>query len=290
MLDILQTYLNDAASPEFTQMIREAHEALDLFGIQDYQDDFVQVLMIDDAVDEGETTQNIHNTTYNWQVAVLKMMGIIPADDARVDHLTRLLRSIHLLEEYNDPVKIMERTTLEMPPEELLAEILTAVSDVQPEEWLVDIAEVSQMTIQKIIELASRAVSLRLSDETLIDVRNKYITEYKKFQETIALNRIKTKLLMDGYFESGMDVGYPLVVYLNLPGQELATLDPIDCAANLVSMALISTDGHEKPRETIKAHLDHYISDLDAVTKVDIAVNDILLKHEIYKSSGIKQS
>jgi hypothetical protein len=294
MLDILQSYLNDASSPEFTQMIREAHEALDLFGIEHYQDDFVELLMLDDAVDQGETVQNIYDTTRNWLLDVLKLLGVTPADDtpedARVEHLTRILTGIHAIETSEDPAKLIERAKLEYPPEELLAELLAVVTPISPEEWLIDIHVVSQMLIQKIIENASQALSLKDNDDESVDHRVKYIQEYKDFKATVQAKGLKATMLMDEYFRTGMDVGYPIVVYLNLAGQTIGTLEPVDCAVNLISMALVSTDGHETPREAIHAHLEHYINDLDVLTKVDIAVSQILLQHQIYKTSGVKKS
>jgi hypothetical protein len=289
MLDILQTYLNGASSPEFVQMIREAHESLDLFGVPDYQDAFVQLLMLDDAVDQGETVQNIYDTTFNYQVKVLTLLGVTVSDEVRVDHLTRILRAIHSLEEFEDPEKVLERAKLEYKPEELFAEILASVSATPPEEWLVDIHAVSQRTIEKIIEEASRAVSLQLTDETGgVDPRQHYIVEYKSFKTLVEKLNLKAMFLMDTFFAAGMDVGFPLVIYLNLVGDTFGSLTPTDAAVNLVSMALISTDGCDRPREAIKAHLDHYIHDLDLLTKVDMNVNQILLQYEIAKTSGVR--
>jgi hypothetical protein len=291
MLDILRTYLTDAASPENLEMIQEAHASLDVFGIQDYQDDFVQLLMLDDAVDHGETVQNIYDCTRNWQVNVLKLLGVEVSEDARVDHLTRLLNALHAVEIFEDPTLILERGSLELHPEELLAEILATASHTPPEEWLVDIETVSQMLIQKILENASQHATIIANGNIEEDEhRKKYINTYKDFRQNLFQNRTKAVLLMDKYFEQGMDVGYPYVVYLNLAGTEIGTLEVIDCAANMISMALISTDGHDRPREVIKAHLEHYVQDLDVLTKVDIAVNELLLRFQIDMTSGVKQA
>jgi hypothetical protein len=290
MLDILQTYLNDAASPDFVQMIRQAHDSLD------YQDDFVQLLMLDDAVDQGETVQNIYNCTQNWQFEVLKQLGISVDPELRIEHLTRLLRGIHDVEHSDDPAKILERATLELHPPELLAEILAACTASPPEEWLVDLNDVSQMTIQKIIEMAAQANAIKLgATEPEIDHRGPYIKAFKDFKESLIWSggkkygNIPPAILMDKYFTEGMDVGYPFVVYLNLTGEELGTLDAVPCAANLVVAALVSTDGHEKPREVIAAHAEHYVTDLDKLTRVTVAVSDLLLRYQTYLTTGVKK-
>jgi hypothetical protein len=246
--------------------------------------------MLDDAVDHGETVQNIYDCTRNWQVNVLKMLGIEVSEDSRVDHLTRLLNGVHTVETFEDPFLILERGGLELQPVELLAEILAVTSHIPPEDWLVDLEDVSQMLIQKILENASQHATIINNAKVEEDThRKKYITTYKDFRRNLIHNRTKAVLLMDKYFEQGMDVGYPYVVYLNLTGAQIGTLEAIDCAANMISMALISTDGHDRPREVIKAHLEHYIQDLDVLTKVDIAVNELLLRFQIDMTSGVKQ-
>lgn len=293
MLDILQTYLNDAASPDFVQMIREAHEALDLLGVEHYQDDFVQILMMDDAADQGQTIQNIYTATQNWLVNVVKMLGVTPADELRVEHLTRLLKTVHAVEHFEDPQKIIEKAQLELQPVELLAEILAVAGSTPPEEWLVDIHDVSQRTIAKIIEISVEALSFKIDngDQDMIH-RTTLINTYKQFKLFLRDKILKTSivLLMDEFFAAGMDVGFPIAIYLNLTGSQIGTLDPLNTAANLISMALISTDGHLTPREAIKTHLEHYVADLDALTKVDILVSELLVKFEIYKTTGVKVS
>jgi hypothetical protein len=289
MLDILQTYLNGAASPEFTQMIREAHESLDLFINDDYQGDFTQLLMLDDAVDAGETVQNILDCTKNYQLQVLKQLGIDADPETRVDNLTRLLRGIYDVEHSEDPAKVLERATLELHPPELLAEILAVCTATPPEEWLVDLHDVSQMTIQKIIENASQMNAIKQgAKEPEVDHRTPYILAYKAFKETLLTIKGQPTLLLDKAFLEGMDVGYPFVLYLNLTGDEIGTLEPVPCAANLIAAALVSTDGHEKVREVIEAHLEHYVHDLDKLTKVTICVSDLLLRHQQRITTGVK--
>jgi hypothetical protein len=289
MLDILQTYLNDAASPDFVQMIREAHAALDLLGVEHYQDDFVQILMVDSELDQGETLQNIYATTQDWLINVIKLLGVVPADEIRVEHLTRLLKTVHAIEHFEDPQKILEKATLELEPVELLAEMLSVAGDAPPEEWLVDIHDVSRRTIAKIIELSTEALAFKVQhgEQDMLH-RQTLIATYKTFKNFLRDKAVKATLLMDDFFSQGMDVGFPFVIYLNLVGQPIASLGTVEAAANLISMALISTDGHASPREVIKLHLEHYFQDLDALTKVDMMVSELLVRFESYKTSGVK--
>lgn len=289
MLDILQTYLNDAASPDFTQMIREAHASLDLFGIEHYQDDFVQLLMVDDNVDAGQTVQNIYNTTKNWQYQTLMRLGVTLDPEIKVEHLTRFLLATHALEATDDPTAVLDRATLELHAPELFAELLAVVSAYPPEEWLVDIHDVSQMTIRRVIELAAQRNAIRVgSEEPAVDHRIPYVKAYKAFKETLSAKKFSSELLMDRFFAEGMDVGYPFVVYLNLVGETLGTLDIPALASNMIAMALVSTDGHEKVRDVINTHLENYVNDLDVITRITILVNDLLIQHEHVHSSGVK--
>lgn len=294
MLDILQSALTATNSPEFVEMIREAHASLDLFIDDGYQGDFVQLLMLDDAVDQGETPNNVYETTRNYQLQVLKQLGIEADPETRVEHLTRLLNGIHDVERSDDPAKILERAALELHPPELLAEILACCTATPPEEWLVDLHDVSQRTIVKIIELATQANEIKQGAEEREDHRGPYIQAFKDFKNSLRFKdgrmapTTNVLILMDRYFAEGMDVGYPFVVYMNLTGETFATLEDVECAANLITAALVSTDGHENPRPVIEAHLDHYIHDLDKITRVQIAVNDLLLRYQTYLTTGVR--
>lgn len=294
MLDILHSALNATNSPEFVEMIREAHASLDLFINDDYQGDFVQLLMLDDAVDQGETPNNVYETTRNYQLQVLKQLGIDADPETRVENLTRLLNGIHDVERNDDPAKILERAALELHPPELLAEILAVCTATPPEEWLVDLHDVSQMTIKKIVELASQANTIKQGAVDQEDHRGPYVKAFKDFKASLRFKDGKmapttnVMILMDRYFNEGMDVGYPFVVYMNLTGETVATLEDVECAANLICCALVSTDGHETPRAVIETHLEHYIVDLDKITRVSIAVNDLLLRYQTYLTTGVK--
>jgi hypothetical protein len=294
MLDILQSALTATNSPEFVEMIREAHASLDLFINDDYQGDFVQLLMLDDAVDQGETSNNVYETTRNYQIQVLKQLGIEVDPEIRVEHLTRFLTGIHSVEASDDPAKVLERAALELHPTELLAEILASCTATPPEEWLVDLHDVSQRTIVRIIELASQANAFKEGEKEHEDHRGPYVKAFKDFKASLRFKDGKMApttnvlILMDRYFNEGMDVGYPFVVYMNLTGETVATLEDVECAANLICCALVSTDGNASPRAIIESHLEHYIVDLDKLTRVSIAVNDLLLRYQTYLTTGVK--
>jgi hypothetical protein len=296
MLDILQSTLNDINSPEFVEMIREAHASLDLFIDDDYQGDFVQLLMLDDAVDQGETSNNVYETTRNYQLQVLKQLGIEADPETRVENLTRLLTGIHDVERNDDPAKILERAALELHPPELLAEILACCTSTPPEEWLVDLHDVSQRTIVKIVEMASQANAVKVGSAEVEDTRTPYVKAFKDFKASLRFKdgqmtgTTPVTMFMDRYFNEGMDVGYPFVLYMNLAGEAFGTLEDMECAANLIGAALVSADGHDNPRPVIEAHLEHYIADLDKITRVQIAMSNLLLRYQAYLTTGVKKN
>jgi hypothetical protein len=283
MIDILRDYLTGAASPEFVQTIDDAHAAIDTFELPDYSDAFVEILMMDDEVDQGQTVQQIYDKTRDIQLVLLKALGVTPADEARVDHLTVLLNGLQAIETFQDPHSILQHCALEMQPEELLAEVLSLTTHLAPEELLVDLHEVSQMTIQKIIEIAARQQEAQ-EPEDHVAVRQKYVDAYQRFRNLVG----GTDLVLDQYFAGGMDVGYPFLIYANLVGRALEGMPVANIAANLVSMALVSTDGYENPRSVIQAHIEQFINDLDILTKADIAIGDLLLQCQIKQTTGIK--
>ncbi|WP_144106617.1 hypothetical protein [Paraburkholderia sp. BCC1886] len=283
MIDILRDYLGGAASPECVQMIGDAHEAIDSFGVEDYAFRFEEILMTNEDVDQGQTVQQIYDTTRALQVELLNGLGVMPSDDARVDHLTVLLNGLFAIEHYQDPQAVIQQCSLEMHAAETLAEVLTLTTHLTAEELLVDMHHVDPMTIEKIREVSHQ----RLADDEPVDltqVHAKHIEAYRNFKTIVG----GLDLMMDHFLHEGVDVGYPFALYANLVGYQFEAMPVANIAANLVSMAILSSDGLDSPRSVIQPELDHLINDLDLVTKVDVAVGDLLLKLENQRTTGIR--
>lgn len=283
MIDILRDYLAQASSPEFMQAIDEAHAVLDDFGVEDYPDIFVQILMMDDVVDRGQTVQDVYDATRDLQVGLLKALGITVSDDARVTQLTVLLRGLKAIESFHDPHAILQHCELQSHPEELLAEVLGLTTGTPAEELLVDLHGVDQPIIQRIVEVAITMVEDQ-APEGERPHKTQYVQAWKRFRAFTD----SPPVLLERFFADGLDVGYPFTLYVNMIGPELETLPPDVIAANLVAMALISSDGHGNPRGMISAHIDTLLHDLELTTKVTVAANDLLLKCEIRSTTAIR--
>ncbi|MBB5409386.1 hypothetical protein HDG34_003327 [Paraburkholderia sp. HC6.4b] len=283
MIDILRGYLAQASSPEFMQTIDEAHTVLDEFGIEDYADIFVQILMMDDVVDRGQTVQDVYDSTHDLQVGLLRALGVTVSGEARVDHLSVLLRGLKAIESFHDPAAILRHCELESHPEELLAEVLSITTGAPAEDLLVDLHGVDQPTIQRIVEVAIAQAEDRIPEGERLD-KAPYVQAWRRFREFAD----GPPVLLERFFSDGLDVGYPFALYVNMIGPELETLPPAVVAANLVAMALISSDGNGNPRSVISTHIDTMLHDLDLITKVTVAANDLLLKCEIRATTAIR--
>ncbi|WP_429321831.1 hypothetical protein [Paraburkholderia sp. GAS448] len=269
------------------QTIDEAHSVLDEFGVEDYSDIFVQILMMDDVVDRGQTVQDVYDATHDLQAGLLRALGVTVSDEARVDHLSVLLRGLKAIERFHDPAAILRHCELESHPEDLLAEVLGLTIGTPAEELLVDLHGVDQPAIQRIIEVAIAQVQAQSEDQTPEDERpdkTPYVQAWRRFREFTG----GPPVLLERFFSDGLDVGYPFALYVNMIGPELETLPPGVIAANLVAMALISSDGNANPRTVISAHIDTLLHDLDLITKVTIEANDLLVKSEIRATTVIR--
>jgi hypothetical protein len=283
MIDILRDYLAQASSPELMQTIDEAHSVLDEFGVESYPDIFVQILMMDDVVDRGQTVQDVYDATRDLQVGLLRALGVTVSDEARVNHLSVLLKGLKAIESFHDPHAILQHCELESHPEELLAEVLGLTTGTPAEELLVDIHGVGQPVIQRIVEVAIAIVEDQTPEAERPD-RTRYVQAWRRFREFAS----GPPVLLERFFADGLDVGYPFALYVNMVGPELETLPPEMIAGNLVAMALISSDGNGNPRGVISTHIDTLLHDLDLITKVTVAANDLLLKCEIRSTTAIR--
>ncbi len=78
--------------------------------------------------------------------------------------------------------------------------------------------------------------------------------------------------------KDGMPVGYPFKLYADYVGRNFEQWPADRVAHEMYAMALCSVDGMNNPRAVIGAQINNYIADTSLITKVDIIVNDLMVK------------
>lgn len=277
MLDILNTYLVDAASPELWDVLKDAHKAFDRINLPNYQDGFIDIIMNDSNVALGDTLTDIVNLTTLLQKQILKEHGVSLNQEVTVVTNTLFINSLLDLAEYEDKAQLLKIAVSSSSTNEKFAELVSLTTHKSIDDLLIDIEEVSPACISKIRDM-SEVSEDSLTEEEIAN-KQKQIADLSKLCEFIETKNLDTIRLL----QTGMDVGYPFIVYINVIGRDLEAKPIAYAAYELIAMALISSDGNINPTAIIAKYIENYISDIDVVTKITIQINEIILKLQISK-------
>lgn len=282
MLDILHDYLVDATSPENVDSIERAHEAFDRIGLHHYENEFQEIIMISDERDEGDTLGSIIDLTKHLAGQILTQHSITVSDECTVTTRTEFINALMDLQQATDHITdILSICAQQNDPEELFAELVALVGTHEAEHYLVDLEIVSPMLITRIKELVDREI---LADDSVDQDRmnrEERIMRFNHFMHFI----LDPDLAIMQIAHMGVDAGFPFEIYANLIGRDFEGMEPVVAAQNLIGMAFLSEDGFQNPTSIIKANIDQFVSDVDVITKIDIAVSDLLVRFQTYETA-----
>lgn len=282
MLDILEDFLNKSAGPEMRDMVVEACDCFDKIELPHYDDSYVQLLMLSDTMDVNDVLPSILSNTLEIQKGILREQNIYLNEEAKIPTYTIIIGGLYDLFHYGDKQTLSRILNNGLDSNEILAELLALTTNKTVDELLVEIDDVSRSFIVALNEHVNAIPEPELPAENqIIDMHVKLI---KRFCDMIGKTDLDTVKLLD----TGITVGYPFMLYGNSIGRDLEAKSVQDAAYELVAMALISVDGCENPIGIIGAYIDHYIADVDKVTRITIAVSDLVVK--LKDNSGVKEN
>ncbi len=273
MLDILRTHLSETATQELCLALENAHDGFDRIGLDTYEQGFEEILLMKDETDADSTTAYIVDLTRKMQVDILQQHGIVFNTDVSVEILAIAIHSILDLQNYDPVDDITNVLEMSGTSNELLAELLSLTSAVEVDQWLVYLDSVNDFLLAQLKELVSNTP---VSDEDtgLTDQHAHHLDLFKRFQHFASDPTVRIMRII----HDGMDVGLPFDTYLSKLGPDLESLPVQAIAEELLATAFLSSDAFNTPQLSIKQILEKYIHNLETVTKVDIAVSNLILR------------
>lgn len=275
MLADLNDYLHDNATPEEVDVIAKALEVFDHIGIEDYDHSFMELLMLANTVGIAETLDRIRLLIAQMQDQVLKQFGVIAIDEINLQQATQLIKGIVEIPGHDDQQEVYRLTQSSLSPEETCAELLYCVSGIPVEQTLIQLEHVTPAFISRIKELAQE--TLTPIDDGIIDSRKEVdyriqvFTNYRAF-----LN--EPLVFTEKLLEDGITLNLPFITYLSSIGRDIERITDDRAAKECVAMALISSDGLNNPVSTIREYLHEFIADTNKLTRIDIIINDLVLR------------
>lgn len=274
MLDILDTHLSQATTPELKDSLERAHRLFERIELPDYESAFEELLELDGDADACATVQAVVELTRELQGKILAQHLVTLSEDSALDLRSDCIEGLLLLPDYENYQHVLMSLALDIPAEEKFAELLQLVSPHNAQEWLAVIESVSQTLLDRLQE----AVQPRVRDERGSGLLNGQMRS-ARIDALVKLSKI-----IKGYkpsvvelINTGSDLGYPFLTYARELQATLQALSPENAGAELVAICLVSSDGFDSPLTLIKQHLETLIGNEDSITKILVRVSQIVL-------------
>lgn len=271
MLDILEYYLVNTATPELVTTLKEAHAIFDKINLTGYEAKFEELLLLSGDVDQSQTLNKIIEVTKELQEQVLLDHAIILIDDITVEMNNVFISGIFDIQDYENKDEITNVVSTGVNSEETLAELLSLVSSLSVEELLSNIDSVNQSLIVRIKETSIPSPLEDNEDELIL--KQIHITKFIRFCNYVHTHKLNVSKMLS----NGISVGFPFLVYADIIGRDLESMNEKQAAVELIGMALVSNDGVNNVRGIIKEHIEKYVASLDAITRINIIISDLLL-------------
>ena len=273
MLDILDNYLNDVATPEQAISVRNACAIFEEVNDTDYETKYEEYLMIDDSADTGATLEAILDYTRTRCMSLLEAFGVEPSEECRLSQLTQYLSALLLLPDNEDKEAILRIAAQDGSDLDRFADLVEFQSGYSASLVLTEITAVDQNVIPNLVIAVGEHSELVEVDgpqsrTARLDRRDQYLL----FVQFSKIRQLRLATLL----HRGLDASYPVDVYLNMLKAEFDELDPQSIAAEMVACAYLSSDAHMNPLVSLRNRLDRYIADVDKVTKVDTEIRQYI--------------
>ena len=285
MLDIVDVYLRQKSNPVFRDMIADAFNVLESFGLDDFEKAFEELVLTsnNDDVDDGDVIFNIDNLTRRYLKQLLKDHGLIVSVETSIRQMTIFLRAILGLNDSEYGIEITEICHSDADDLDKTCRLLAMHCEIEAEEIALDLTDVEEGFIEKVKDLYENSF---LSQEDTIDsfAAKKYLTDLRLLLKYIKVDDIRTSRLV----RAGTPVGLDFTSYIGKHGESLATIPENNIVIELYASALISKDGSTQPIEKISEHIEVVIGDVkqtsEALRKLRIlhtGFNDFKMKEVI---------
>lgn len=284
MLEILETQLRTAASPELSDAITQACEHFEDYELPGYQDAYTDLLMSSDNREAGDLNISLAALTVELQTQILDQLLILVGEDITVQQGNLILKTLRQLEttEFNE---IIVDLCDDQDTDNALCEILGIVSGLSPEDFYGVVHNVDRCVLDRIKMVSQQNGADTISPINVENVR-KLIDRLIAFRNFTGKNRIH---IYDDIL-NGQMLGLPFEQYYRSGWEAIIPLNAQDKAVQLIAMTIVSDDARENPRPAVVNALSKTYTSADEITPIVTAFESILLKFHAEETSGVTRT
>jgi len=282
MLDILKDYLVNTATPEFTADIERATAVFEDFGIDNYENQYEELIMTAEAddVDTGDTVMFIDKYTRMVLFQILAAHAIVVEVEAPTRFLCMLCEAIRFLQEYENTDELIELLDQEKDEEETFADLVSVTTmEYDVHNILVYLESIDPAFLKRLRQYLLESGPREAPPIDAV-VLAQYVTNVRRFRRFTGNDGLITFAIL----KSGASPGFTFETYLGMLGRNFEAIPKDQAVLELIAMALISSDGYQNPHAVIKQYLETVVADSARRTAIDVGITETLVNFQTFIS------
>ncbi len=256
----LKLFLSGMVHPDRQDQLLLAATTLTQLGIYSHELAITNALALDSVSDNSTTLATVESVLMTTLLDTIYEHGI-QVIEPPISVLLEILNAIYSIDNYGDPIAIVDIINAEETSEETFSEIMSLVSSMSVEDILPYLESVNPALIQRIYSIVSQAeenLLPGLSDEddgTVSDMINDCRDRLKAFVTNRPNSLIHQQLI------DGVGLALPFDSYIEQDRDALEELPGKSLAIELYGMALASNLSAVSIKPTIEEVLIEFIAD-----------------------------
>lgn len=285
----LRNYLVQATSVETVDLFDRGIEILEKFEIEELMDAYEFALGEATSLGEVAVIDALHLTFTTQLDDLLVEHGVYLKEDTLTQIRITLLEGLWRLTQHDEPEHLLGILDAAQSPDEAFCELMAFVTT-ESEDNILSFLERADLS------LISALRSLVLKQSETIEIAKdiaKQIKDYAIFKSAVS----QQVSYSDRFFKSPASIGLPYLVYVNayVADLHLETADTktntqqvvLSAARDLLGLCVLSEETSDSALAVIREHLELIYTDINLVTKLDIALLSLITEFNNVKTRSL---
>lgn len=291
MDELISFYIEHDCSVSTRVLFTHAWDLFNALELDNFEDDFVNILMISDNSDPEDIQTAMNGKLYSTLKAILNDYEVYINDDVDLADLLEIVECVSKVEYYEDTESLAKILDDGNDKEELFCEVMNVVGRQSVEWWLVRIRMVSVGLIDAIKALVNKKIDAEEARELTSHIHpmhDKMITRIHELASLLDTDNLYALQYIKDQYPIGMEFEFYVAPYI----LQLATMSPDQAANEILSLLWISSDGFMDAITTFRKHSENIFSSIEKITAVDVRITKLLEKYDLYyhNPQGVKNA
>lgn len=284
MREELSIFVNENYPPAKQELFYKAFEVFDDYDLDQYDLGFIDIISVYDNSDPIEIQLKLESHLMELLKSILIEQSIILNEDVDLNQIIEITAALKLIEDYEDKDSIIRYLESDYTDEEKLCNILSLVSNLTLDDYLlmIDSFDTNILNLIELTAIGYDSSSTEPQEQT--DESNLILNNVKLFKNFTNDNElIGFKILRKGF-----KVGIEFQWYGRYLKKYLLDYTNIEKAAlEFFLLLLMGKESYNNPINYFRKISLDYIDSLNEITKLDLALTNVFNNFEKYKSKTI---